>query len=156
MSANVTHLADNILPVTRGSILTVDLSAGAVVVVDLEDASNRPAAPLAGSGDTDAAKTFWSGCYASLQAIGGAVFFYFADDAVPTLINAPTPGISPRSGVRINDGETVDQLLPIAPITSSQGGAPPPVWKRRYLHAIKAAGAGPTFLTLWPSSTKAM
>jgi hypothetical protein len=153
MSTNVTHLADNVLPVTRGQGLTVNLSPGVEVIVDLRDQLNRPA-----SADTDADKNYWSGQYVTLQADGGDLYFYFTDDGAAGLVGAPTAGVwGPRQGAKILDGQSVDQLLPIAPNPSSQGGSgPPPVWKRRYLHAIKAAGAGTTFLSLWPSSTRMM
>ncbi len=149
MSTNVTHLADNILPVTRGQGLTIDLSAGAEVIVDLQDQTSRPA------GTTDADKTYWSGMYATLQADGGDVYFYLTADGAPGLVAGPTAGPwGARQGAKILDGQTVDQLLPVAPQVSGSGGSVPPVWRRRYLHAIKAAGAGATFLSLWPSSTR--
>ena len=153
MSTNVTHLADNVLPVTRGQGLTIGLSTGAESIVDLRDPANRPA-----SLDTDADKNYWSGLYVTLQADGGDVYFYFTDDGVAGLVNAPNAGVwGARQGAKILDGQTIDQLLPVAPSPSSQGGSgTPPVWKRRYLHAIKAAGAGNAFLSIWPSSTRAM
>lgn len=153
MSTNVTHLADNVLPVTRGQGLTISLSTGAESIVDLRDPLNRPA-----SLNTDEDKNYWSGLYVTLQADGGDVYFYFTDDGVAGLVGTPNAGVwGARQGAKILDGQTVDQLLPVAPSPSSQGGSgTPPVWKRRYLHAIKAAGAGNTFLSIWPSSTRAM
>lgn len=156
MSTNAAHLADNIVPVTRGSVLVVDLSGGLEVIVDLEDQTNRPAAPLAGSGETADAKRFWSGMYATMQADGGDLLFYFTSDGVGGLVNAPVGGLGVRQGAKIHDGESVDQLLPVAPQPGSQGGAAPPVWQRRYLHLIQAAGSAGVFCTIWPSSTKAM
>ena len=151
MSTNVTHLADNILPVTRGQGLTLDLSAGAEVIVDL-----RSAAALPPNSNTDAEKSYWSAMYATLQADGGDLYFYFTDDGAAGLVNAPAGGFwGARNGAKILNGQSVDQLLPVAPSLSSQGGSgTPPVWKRRFIHAIKAAGAGATFLSMWPSSTR--
>lgn len=155
MSTNTSHLADNIKPVTRGTILHVDVSAG--VAIDLMLAANRPAVPP--GSENDPAKDFWFGEYVSIQADGGDLYFFFADSPAPLPIGGPVAGIGGRQSVRVLDGQTVDQLLPFNPPLQSTGGsAPPPLAPpRRYLCAIKsAASVGPVFLYLWPSSSKAM
>jgi len=154
MSTNVSHLADNIKPVTRDNILCYDLTAGPALI-DLMDPVNRPT--VAPGDENDTTKDYWFGEYISLQAYGGDVFFFFAPDNAVIPIDGPSPGFGGRLGAAILAGQTVDQLLPFNPALQSTGGGPPPnPPPRRWLIAIKVAGAGTVYLTLWPSSTKAM
>jgi hypothetical protein len=150
MSTNVSNLADNIKPVTRGNVLVVDCTAP--VVVDLEAPANRPPALAS---ETVANRNYWAAEYITIQADGGVIYFYFSDDGLDT----PDPtavGIGARQCVLIASGASVDQLMPVNPPLSSIGGAPPPsIPARRYL-CLTGVGAGPVYARLWPSSTQVL
>jgi hypothetical protein len=155
MSTNVSHLADNILPATQNAILVVDITA-ASVVVDLMAPANVPP-PVAPAGLTDKDREYWMGRYVTLQADGGDFYFYFADNPTPIISQRVAGFGTGRQSVRVLDGQSVDQLVPFAPALQGTGGsATPPVPPRRYLHIVKAIGAGTVFVNLWPSSTRAM